>query len=448
MALSVDESAIIRELEGPRATQSTRDAEWNSRYDGSWEVKQIGLATPESLRWLETPVSWGRRVVDVLESRCKLRSFYLPGQTDSDEWLNDLWQNGNVDSEASLVHRDALIFGRAFVSVGTGEGGIPDIRAESPLHMRVIVDPRQKRITAALKTVPGVSGVVQYAALYLPDQTVWLERKNSGTWDEVDRDVHRLGQVPVVMFLNRRRAGDWSGESEMSDVAGLSDVAVRTLIDMQVAMEAHATPAKYAIGVSKGDFVDKDGKPLAVWDAYFSSIMMTSNKEAKFGNFQQTDLSNFHQTMAMLAKQAATATGFPLRFFGDSTSNPPAGEAIRADESGIVVAAQSKMLEWGSQWGWVAALARRFALGEQAAAERIAVRWFDAATPTYASRADAITKLAGGTPVLSQHGAWEEMGWSPDRIAREEAYFRAEANDPVITQVLKQVSSGSAGVGA
>lgn len=43
------------------------------------------------------------------------------------------------------------------------------------------------------------------------------------------------------------------------------------------------------------------------------------------------DLAGFYKTITMLAEQAATVTGLPVRMMGQNTANPAAEGSIRAD---------------------------------------------------------------------------------------------------------------------
>jgi hypothetical protein len=102
------------------------------------------------------------------------------------------------------------------------------------------VDVRREEMTAAARfyggteTDPGPTHIT----LYQPNQTVWIAKGVDGKWAELDRDVHNLGAVPVVMHLNRRMSGGWQGESQMSDLISLVDSAARSLTNLQFAQEA------------------------------------------------------------------------------------------------------------------------------------------------------------------------------------------------------------------
>ena len=43
--------------------------------------------------------------------------------------------------------------------------------------------------------------------------------------------------------------------------------------------------------------------------------------------------------------------------------------------------------------------------------------------------------------ILSREGAWDELGWSEARKAKERTYFDAEAIDPVIERVLRDADA-------
>ena len=61
-----------------------------------------------------------------------------------------------------------------------------------------------------------------------------------------------------------------------------------------------------------------------------------------------------------------------------------------------------------------------------------------------AQRMDAVVK-AKQVDIVSQQGAWDELGWSEDRKAKEQAYFEAEreaARDPEMTAILDRLNSG------
>ena len=442
LALTDDQKTLVSELQRKIFWFRPRDIRHDRYYEGRQRLAVLGLSVPPELEGFETVVNWSRVVVDEPERRLDVRFFTRPGVDKADEELRAAYEANNLDSELSLLHREILTLGRGFTSVSTNpdDKDMPLITVESAREIAVRVDVRTRRIIAALRLykTDGANVMFNLATLYLPDSTLWLESA-AGGWKVTARDDHNLGRVAIQMYLNRRRVGKWTGESEMTDVIPIVDAAARALTDLQLAVEVHAVPPRYVLGISKGDFVDKDGNPLPVWEAYMDRFMASGNKEAKIGQLPQADLSNFHNTVNFYGKLASSVTGLPTRYFGDNPANPATEGSIRADESRLIKNAERMQSNFGSQHGLTMATWLRFKTGEWVDGNRVSTLWFDAGTPTFAQRADALQKLAGGKPLISREGAWDEMGWGEARKDRERDYFDKEARDPYLDAQMRPV---------
>lgn len=441
MALTPEITALFAKHAEVASSLASSDKDNLEHYKGLQTLRHIGLAVPPELRQFEAVLNWNRVAVDSIAQRQKVKSFILPGQAEADEILQANWAANNLDSESSLLHKDVLIYGRGFVCVGTNaeDPGHPLVTVESPRELTALVDARYRRISSALRLYGGTAENPEpmFATLYEPNLTTWFTNGDDG-WTETDRDAHDLGRVPIVMFLNRRLTGEWSGESEMTDVIPHVEIVSRQLTNMQVAGETIAIPKRWAVGMSKGDFVDSDGSPLPVWQAYMGAIWASGNKDAKFGQFDGADLKNFHDTIAMEAANVSSVTGLPLRYLGQNSVNPAAEGAIRADESRLVLNVEDKNSTIGDGWAWVQGIVERFRTGEWPPANQIKTEWFDPGTPTFAQKADALTKLHGGGPILSREGTWDELGFSEPRKAKERAYWDAENADPYLASLAEK----------
>lgn len=462
MALSDVERSTMSMLTRKMGSTAVADGSHDAYYEGSQRLDRLGIAVPPELATLRTVVNWPRLVVEALEERCDLKSFIRPGDPTADAGLREGWDANNLDSEFHLAFIDMLVNGRGFLSVGTNEddGEHPLIAVESPKETAVDVDPRTRMVRSALKLYGAddlglgdagrLAGTPRNATLMLPNETIWLERDPvSVEWVDVDRDRHNIGRVPMFPFFNRRRSGRWHGVSEISDAISLTDAAARALTNLQVAAETHSVPQRYVLGVSKGDFLGADGKPLPAWQAYFTSIWANQSSDAKVGQFASSDLKNFHDTVEHYAGLLAGLYGLPIRYFGQNSANPPSADGIRADESRLIKRAERKMSYVGDQLGRVMATYERFRTGEwPGSGDLIKVEWFDAATPTEAAKADKILKLNGGASVLSREGSWDELGWSDARKNREREYFATEASDPILERLTREMTADVApGVG-
>lgn len=442
MALDLDVTRVLNRMNTSLGARAIADERLDRYYNGTQRLQQMGIAVPAKLRDFETLVNWPRLVVDALNTRLQVKSFLTPDGEKADSILEG-WKYNNLDSESRIAHLEALIYGRSFVVVGSNaeDPDHPLVTVESPREITVDIDPQTRRIKRALRLYGAEekSSLPWFATLYEENRTTWFQRTESGRWQQTGRDDHRLGRVPIVMLVNRRRAGDFRGVSEMADVIDITDAAARALTNLQVGQETHAIPARHVAGVSKGDFVGSDGNVLPVWESYFTAIMATANKDATFGQFEASDLKNFTETIRFYEERVARVSRMPMFQIGPSTGNPPSGDGIRAAEAGHVQLAEEKCLQFGDSWGWVMALYERFRTGEWINGNAVETVWHDPATPTVAARADAIVKLTGGKPVLSIEGAWDEMGWSEARKETERQRMEREASDPEMERLMRDL---------
>ena len=436
---------LYRNLDSDRAN----DALSLAYYEGLNQFQHLGLALPEQYRQEYRVYTSGPAVVvDSVVDRQQLRAMVLPGQEEADPRLQAIADGSNLDTQLDMFNRDRRIYGRAFLSVGSNEADStrPLIRAESPREMVAAVDVRREVAVAAARFYGEDETTGQapiFATLYLPDVTVWCGwSRSSGRWLEIDRDAHRMGKVPVFMHLNRRMSGQWVGRSAITNqIRSVVNAACRNLTNMQFAVESHGIPRIWMVGVARGDFVRKDGTPMPQWEAYYNAIHTLANKDAKIGQLTASDLKNFETAREVYAKEMHMATGFPASYFGLTSVNPAAEGAIRAEESRLIRRTESENREVGTTLGWASALAYQFAF-EAVPGNQVRVDWFDPATPTVAQRMDAVVK-AKASNILSREGAWDELGWTEARKARERVYFEREASADPELNLARALADGT-----
>lgn len=416
---------------------------------------------PEVLREVQERIApvliaWPMLVVDSVDERLDVEGFRLPGAGAADDELWRVWQVSGLDEESQKGHVDAMVMRRSYACVGTNERdpATPLVTVESPLEMYADVDPRTRKVRAALRRV-SESGVIlgrtseRYATLYLPDVTVWYRWADG--WREDGRDEHGLGEVPVVPLVNRPRlrASRRSpvtggtivqhGTSELAPVLPLSDSANKLATDMMIAAEFTALPLRGFWGVGADAFKDVDGNMMTALQTIMRRVLTfpdppgdsTGNGGREF-EFKAASLANFHESINSLARLVASIAGLPPDYLGLATDNPPSAESRLAGEIRLIKRAERKQLAFGGSWEQVMRLVRRFQSGDwDPLMDRLETDWRDAATPTVAQRADAAVKLrTAGITSLRQ--AREDLGYTPVQIALMEADDeRALSRDPM-----------------
>ncbi|MET8079995.1 phage portal protein [Streptomyces sp. NPDC005303] len=415
--LSDDELALINMLRADmlrdRYALLLRDAYFN----GEQLVRDLGISIPPQLKGLHTVIGWPRVGVESLEERLDLEAFRWADGADSSD-LAEIAEANDLFDESSLAHLDALVYGREYLAVGSGDCGTDDcpplISAESPLDMTLMWDARLRMGTAALRECAADTFIEsgpeeRMLVLYLPDQTVMCLPNASGGWEVVDRDIHNLGVVPVVRMANRQRTADRVGKSEITpEVMSITDAACRRLMGMEVAAEFFGAPQRYILGASESAFQDADGTAKSAWETYIGRVLALERDEdgqvPSVGQFAAHDPTGMTKIIDLYARIMSSQFGLPPHMLGYTTDNPASADAIRSTEAKLVKRSERRIRRFGAAWQQAMRLALWVRDGEPPdKTRRIETVWRNPATPTVAAQVDATVKLvqAGVLPADS-----------------------------------------------
>lgn len=399
-----------------------------------------------------------RYAVDVYENRLDIEGFRIQGTDEADDAMWSDWQYNDGDLLSQQAHREALALGRAYTIVGEGDDEVPLITAESPFEAIHEDDPRTREVRDGIKKWTDLDGD-QFVNLYHPDgRLTWYKTKgqkdwklDDGTKEENDFNLCRL--VPLVndpRMLGRLLPGQPDqrlGRSVFHDVVGIVDALNKIASDMMTSAEFHAMPRRWATGLKEDDFLDEaTGAQLDTFSLIAGRMWGVENEKAKFGQFPEADLTNFHNTIKILSQVAAQYLALPPHYLGFATENPASADAIRSSESQLVKAAERKQRVLGTRWERVQRLVL-LTRGVQDSAElrRIETLWRDPATPTIAQKADAIVKLvqatdASGKPILPVQQAREDLGYTLTQRNRMDDYDLQNALDPITDRAIRRLA--------
>ncbi|GAB6901855.1 phage portal protein [Kineosporia succinea] len=463
-----DAMPLVRQLDAAHLDELLELALLDDHYNGE---QPLSYMAPELImelgdRLQQVVLHWPDLVTSSVEDRLNVDGFQLgDGAYSEDLW--SIWQGNGLDLSSHQAQVDALVMRRSFMIVGqrtaadldpsSGVGvEVPLITVESPLAMHCILDPRTRRVSSAAKWWTGVGDQGQdesHVTLYTRNATTYLVHRaatNSrpGGWVIDDHnspgyDEHKLGVVNVVPLINRPRTGSGRrepslrgsvasktlGMSELSPILPLSDAACKIATDMMSGAEFHALPRRWATGVDASDFVDRSGNQKSALSRIIGRLWANSDKDVKFGQFPEAQLSNFHETIRLLADLTASIAGLPAHYMGSRADNPSSADAIRSGESRLVTRVERKQRMFGESYEQVlriALLIRDGRLPEGASA--METKWRDAGTPTVAQAADAVVKKRADR-TISQRQAWDDLGYSAAQQARMKAELAQEAEE-------------------
>jgi hypothetical protein len=434
MSLTADELGLLEYLFRKLQKHDPKNYVLQRYYEGRNKLKDLRISIPPQLTAVETVVGWAGTTVDVLEERLDLEGFIAP----DDLGINQIFRANELDLESSMGHKDALVFGTGFVTVGRGMEGEPDplITIESPKKMTALYDLRTRRLSAALLVNRNETGSPVSGTMYLPDQTIFLDYTNRA-WLVIDRDIHNLGRVLVAQLPNNPRSGDPYGRTEITRaVRSLTDSAMRTLLGAEVAREFYSAPQRYILGADEDLFTDSDGRPLDAWSVYQGRILgVPANQDGQMpqvGQFSANDTRPYFEQIKAYAQLMAAESAIPASYLGFQTDNPASADAIRQMESRLIKRAERRQRQFGRTWTEVAKLALLVRDGEvPPEASEIRPIWRDASTPTRAAAADEAVKLiAAGVFLPDSEITYNRIGLSESdkQVLRAEKQI-AQANN-------------------
>lgn len=444
--LSVGEQSLLQDLEDKLAGHALANRRVGKFYDETYRVNNVGVI-PNLAELKGSVIGWGTTVVDTLEERINLLGW---GSGEADSGLKDqlasLFMLSGAEEESHQAHLDALIYGIGFVTVTRGGPGEPPVlvRAHSATSATADIDPRTGLAVSAITKQSETS-----QTLWTADEIVEMERSSEyGQWTVVERIPNGLGRCLVVPLVNRSRAGDRSGRSEITPaIRAAIESATRALKAMDVNREFFSAPQHYVVNMSPDQFTGTDGNAMTGWQLAAARMLVAppdeDGAEPKFGEFSTVSAGPYLEQIRGLAGLVSTEAGIPSDYLGIHTANPSSADAIRMLESRLVTRAKRRQSMLSPAWSEIGRLALAILTGSPMdALPWLTASWGEPGTPTTAATVDAMTKLiqVGSVPATSEL-VWERAGFTEAErrqlraeVARQEAQARMAAMSTILSQ--------------
>ena len=374
--------------------------QYDAYFEGEMPLRYMAPAVAEHFgdRITQLVINIADLIVQSYENRLDIDGIRLDPTGDADDQESQTWDELNMEFIQQQVHLESLALGRAFTQVGVDDDGEPVVTAESPHQMTVIQDPL-RRTKSAVKRWRTDDGTAM-RTLYLPDMTTHWVVGGKRAYDlstDFEADDHGLGRVPIFTFLNRCRIMQGLGQPEFKKVIPIYEALNKMGTDMMVGGEFHALPRRFAVNVDPDAFEDENGNALTPLEQIIGAIWsvpgMKGGDPVQLGQFSASDLTNFHNTIKLLLQTAGHIMGLPASYTSFATDNPAAEGAIKAGEIRLIKGAERKQVTWKPSWKDTWKTVMRIRDGEWSPeAKRLGIIWRNAATPTLAQMADAVTK--------------------------------------------------------
>lgn len=443
--LSPDEEAQVKEIIHRIEANLWYNLRRKEYYEAHRSVQNLDISVPDSFRNLSVAVGWPGLVVDALDERLNIRSAVVPGHQTSEFGLDSIIAENELEQTWHDSHIDAMVQGVAFetVTLGDRENGEPEVLVtiEAPTTMSGIFNPRRRSLDAAGSIVKGKNGKVIAFTLFTRKSILKLAMTKDGTWTVEERQEHKLGRPPVRMLVNRARASRQWGRSEITrPIIAATDSAMRTLLTAELSRELYGAPTRVILDASEKYFTDSLGNASNAWRAYLGRFLAlprdeSAGKEGTQPRIEQLSSSSpapYTDLIKMYSEMVAGEAALPPTYLGFVTENPASADQIRAVEARHVKRAERRQKAFGAAHR--GALLDAVALRDDLAPAdlpreltQMKISWFDAATPTKAAAADAISKqVAAGVLPPRSRVVLEGLGYDELQIQQIEDDWRRE----------------------
>lgn len=324
--------------------------------EGEEKLTRLGFSIPPSMRDLGFILSWPQQSCDAVSERVNRKWFTARDKRNelfetvdalSSEWSYKLVEEQAKD--AALRHGVSFVFS----SRGDTRVGEPEVLStvRSALSASAEVDPRSRRVTAALELLGGSE-----VNLHLPGVVLYCKRI-PGSWrvqDEFRMNSNRILCTPWVHDPTTEKP---LGKSRITrPLMNLTMTAARTMLRQEVSADFYVAPRVVALGGGKELFETEEGS-VSPWSALTGAVWAVPDEvdevtgersRLDVTTLPQMSMQPFSDQMRLLAETVSGETGIPASQLGLSQDSNPASEAaIVASENRLVRIAQKQFAPFG-----------------------------------------------------------------------------------------------------
>lgn len=391
-------------------------------------------------------------VVDAVRDKLVVTEFGVEeaagGEVATEAWR--IWQANRMGKRSGEIHKEAIKNGNAYAIVWPDASGKVTIYPNKAANCMVVYDDETPgRVLWAAKYWKGGDGKYRLNLFYpdrvekyiakrkaepqleprnvtaeatvTPPSIVLPEAKDFEPTAESPIVRNPYGIVPVFHFANNSDIGG-VGTSELATAIPVQDALNKSVLDMLVAMEFAAYRQRWAAGIEI-EFDEKTGAPVPPYKAGIERLWITENPDAKFGDFEATDLEQFLKVKESFRVDIAAATGTPLYYLMQISGDFPSGEALKKSETRFINKVRDRMESFGQVWEDVMSFAL---LIEGKRDVRLFTNWEDPAPLSEAEMLlNLLTKSQIGVPAEQ---LWMEAGYGEADITKMLAAKAAAAD--------------------
>lgn len=381
-----------------------------------------------------------------------VKRLFVEGYRPTDAFDNskpwEYWQANGLDARQTIVHRAAIEFGVAYVLVLPGERGdaMPYIKPLAPGRaMAWYNEPDDEWAEYAIeyvgRNIAGAEVIRLYDSQDIVEFTkddVQVESSNGSAFDpkvigtdfrETNRTKHGLGVVPLVRFRERLEDRPYGAIYPLlADQDKINEIT----FSIHMAFQYGVFRQRWVTGMAIP--VDEDGNERAPFQAGIDRLFVAEDSEVRFGEFQQTDVSNHLIAYRDAVKTFAAHAAIDPNMLTGDVVNVSAASLGSLKDSTTQQVEQYKMI-FGESWEQVfrlAATADPTAPSSDRTDLMAQTRWRDDTSAEFLQTIQGLSMLSEKLGVPGE-ALWEKIpGMSDQDIAHwHEVADKQQQADPI-----------------
>lgn len=426
---------------------------------------------PRVLKNANAVVGWPKKAVDVMAVRSKFDGFVMAGARNVE--LDAVVARSRLKSKYQKGARSSLVHGVSFMAVG-GEGAGVLVKSYSANQACILWDKEKERPKCGVvcTQVDKENRASRYV-VYEPKHTLTItrtgERKRQGRrawlW-ECAVEENKIGRPLIEPLVYDPDDDRPLGHSRITpEVIGITEKAMRDVLNMDIASAFWAFPQRYMLGVERGLFADDVVGPAIVTDDEGNEIKLKTRMETYLGHilaltrddnqqiptvgqFQPLDPGGLIRVFENDAQRFSGATNVPLGQLGVLSNTYTSSDALGAANDPLILDVETMNMHNADSLAEIARMiicAQRGCTMNALSPEELSVEAYfrDPSQPTLAARADGWTKLASAdNSIVGTHVWYEGLGFDHATIDRLDAEKNSKSATDALVQIAESVAAG------
>jgi hypothetical protein len=388
----------------------------------SWLVDdQERLTLPRNAsrehRWLadlaKTP--WLKLVVTTVAQAMYVDGYRSPeNRENAGPW--ETWQRNDFDTRQTAIHRAALGYGLAYVTVLPGEdadGARSVLRGVSPRRMHAVYQDPAEDDWPMFALRGDASGSKWLFRLYDEESVYYLSTGNVGDEVEfIESRTHGTGVCPVVRYANQLDL-DGRADGEVAPLIPLAQRINKTSYDRLLTQHFNSWKVRTIAGIdiAPADLTPREGETTEqaaervarerMLVLRQSDMLTAKDPNTKFGTLDETPLDGFVKGYDSDIDTLAAVAQVPATSLNGKVANLSA-DAIAELRAGLTQKVYERQMAFGKSHNQALRLAAAQEKNDEAAEDFVArVTWQDMQVRSMSQAADALGKYATmlGVPV-------------------------------------------------